>query len=216
MLNKEIRKINISCLFFVFSTIQLIHKLLTISRMATANSDLPEKYEKWLRIAILIDFAGRHLCYELLHKKEQLPTDGAKLYKELKDLKSKICRFKDQEEILCPSSEIIDESKFDLTLLLNVIDKKFPNKYVSFVTDLRRLRNIESHRGDKSLSNEEFDKKWNETIQILQNHGFNIKLVGDLKTCNLSPQFKDIAMKILSQGIVEIVIYSVCRRILYM
>lgn len=170
--------------------------------MAASNNNLLKEHEKWLRVATLIDFAGRHLCHTVLHVKEQLSTDGAKLYQELEGLKSKICRFKDQQEVLCPSSGITDESKFDLTLYTSVIEKKFPNKYNSLLTDLRKFRNSEFHRGNKSLSDKEFNQLWNSTTHMLESHGFDLQLTGDLKTCDLSTdqQFKDIAMQIFFQG----------------
>lgn len=179
--------------------------------MAAANTNLLNDYEKWLRVAVLIDFAGKHLCRTVLHTKEQLSTDGAKLYKELEGLKSKICRFKDQHEVLCPSNKITDESKFDLTLYTSVIEKKFPNKYNSMVNDLRQARNREFHRGNKSISDKEFNQLWNDTTQMLQSHGFDLQLVGNLKTCDLSlnEHFKDIAMYIYFQGMVKIFIYEV-------
>ena len=93
--------------------------------MAASNNNLFKEHEKWLRIATLIDFAGRNLCHTVLHTKEHLPTDGAKLCKELEGLKSKICRFKEQKEILCPPNGITDESKFDLTLYTSIIAKIF-------------------------------------------------------------------------------------------
>ena len=164
--------------------------------MAVANNNLFKDYEKWLRLAILIDFAGRHLCHTVLHAKEHLPTDGAELYKELEGFKSKICRCKNQQEILCPSNGITDENKFDVTLYTNIIEKKFPKRYDSLVTDLRNARNTQSHRGNKNLSDLEFNQLWNDTTQMLQKHGFDLQLVGSLRTCDLSSdnQFKDIAM----------------------
>ena len=167
--------------------------------MTAANSNLFKDYEKWLRVATLIDFAGRNLCHTVLHTKEHLPTDGAKLYKELEVFKSKICRYKDQQEILCPSNGITDERLFDLTLYTSIIDKKFPKKYDSLITDLRNCRNTEFHRGNKELSDSQFNQLWNDTTQMLQKHGFDIQLVHDLKTCDLSldSQFKDIVMHIL-------------------
>ena len=173
--------------------------------MAAANNNLLKEHEKWLRVATLIDFAGRHLCHTVLHVKEQLSTDGAKLYQELEGLKSKICRFKDQQEVLCPSSGITDESKFDLTLYTSIIEKKFPNKYNSLLTDLRKSRNSEFHRGNKFLSDREFNQLWNNTAQMLESHGFDLQLIGDLKTCDLSTdqQFKDIAMHIFFQGMAD-------------
>ena len=171
--------------------------------MAVANNNLFQDYEKWLRLATLIDFAGRHLCHTVLHAKEHLPTDGAELYKELEGFKSKICRYKDQQEILCPSNGITDESKFDVTLYTNIIEKKFPKRYDSLVTDLRNARNTECHRGNKKISDSEFNQLWNDTTQMLQKHGFDIQLVGSLRTCDLSSdnQFKDIAMHNFSTGI---------------
>lgn len=176
-----------------------------ISAMAAASDNLFKDYEKWLRVATLIDFGGRHLCHNVLHKKECLPTDGAKLYIEFKDLKSKICKFKDQEEILCPSNGVTDESKFDLTLYTSIIQVKFPNKYNSLLTDLRKSRNEEFHRGDKSLSDMEFNELWNNTKQMLESHGFDIKLIGKLKTCDLSTnqQFKDILNDIVFEGMTK-------------
>ena len=173
--------------------------------MAAINTNLLKEYEKWLRVATLIDFAGRNLCHTVLHVKEQLSTDGAKLYQELEGLKSKICRFKDQQDILCPPSGITDESKFDLTLYTSIIEKQFPKKYNSLVTDLRKSRNSEFHRGNKSLSDKEFDQLWNDTTQMLESHGFDLQLVGNLKTCDLSTdqQFKDIAMHIFFEGMGE-------------
>ena len=173
--------------------------------MAAASDNLFKDYEKWLRVATLIDFGGRHLCYNVLHKKERLPTDGAKLFAELKDLKSKICRFKEQEEILCPSNGVTDESKFDLTIYTSIIQIKFANKYTSLLTDLRNSRNKEFHRGDKSLSDIEFNELWNNAKQMLQSHGFDIKLIGKLKTCDLSTnqQFKDILKGIIFEGMTK-------------
>ena len=153
--------------------------------MAAANINLLKEYEKWLRVATLIDFAGRKLCHSVLHNKENLPIDGAKLYKKLEGFKTKICRFKDQQEILCPSNGITDESKFDLTLYTSIIENLFPKKYDSLVADLRNSRNRESHRGSKNLSSIEFDQLWFDTMQMLQKHGFDMQLVGNLKTCDL-------------------------------
>ena len=172
--------------------------------MAAPGSKLLVEYEKWFRVATLIDFAGRNLCYKVIHVDENIPTDGAKLYQELISLKSQICRYQSQHEVLCPSSGITDERKFDLTLYTSIIEKKFPRKYDQLVADLRQSRNTEFHRGDKSLSDKEFDQLWNETTQMLVSHGFDIQLVGDLKTCDLSStqKFNDSVMNIL-QGMVD-------------
>ena len=58
------------------------------------------------------------------------------------------------------------------------------------------MRNKEFHRGNKKLSDTEFDNLWNETTNMLENHGFDMKLVDDLKTSNpfSHRKFKDVAI----------------------
>ena len=163
--------------------------------MAAAKNNLCQEYEKWFRLTTLIDFAGRHLCYEVLFKKEKLPIDGALLYTELEGIKSKI-RFPDQLEIVFPSTGITDYNKFDLTLLTSIMQSKFGDRYKTLVCDLRGRRNKEFHRGNKTLSDTEFDTSWNETTHMLESHGFDMKLVSDLKTSDPFShlQFKDVAI----------------------
>ena len=163
--------------------------------MAAAKNNLCQEYEKWFRLTTLIDFAGRHLCYEVLFKKEKLPIDGALLYRELEGIKSKI-RFPDQFEIVFPSTGITDYNKFDLTLLTSIMQSKFGDRYKTLVCDLRGRRNKEFHRGNKTLSDTEFDTSWNETTHMLESHGFDMKLVSDLKTSDPFShlQFKDVAI----------------------
>ena len=166
--------------------------------MAAAKDNLCQEYEKWFRLTTLIDFAGRHLCHDVLFKREKLPIDGALLRTELEGLKSKICRYPDQIEIVFPSSGIADHNKFDLTLLTSIIQSKFKDKYETLVDDLRRARNKEFHRGNKTLSDTEFDDLWNETTVMLEKHGFDMKLVNDLKTSDpfSNQQFKDVSISI--------------------
>ena len=173
--------------------------------MSATNYNLFKEYEKWLRVATLIDFAGKYLCRKVLHDQEQLPTEGAKLYQELEGLKNKICKFKDQYDTLCPPNGITDETKFDLTLYTSIIQQKFPNKYNTLVDDLRNARNREFHRGNKFLSDQEFADLWKKTTKMLEKHGFEIQLVGDLEKCDLSSdqQFKDIAMSMFFQGMLN-------------
>ena len=163
--------------------------------MAAANITLSQEYQKWLRIMTLIDFAGRRLCRDVLFTKENLPTDGARLYEEIKDLK---CQFQDQKEILCPANGITDHTKFDLTLLTSIINKKFGNKYKSLVNDLRDARNRECHRGNKILSAAEFEQLWNDTTDMLTKYGFDVSLVNELKWCDIFSQYQlqDIAISI--------------------
>ena len=141
--------------------------------MATGKDKINREYKNWLRLTTLIDFAGRNLCYNVLFNKEKLPSDGLQLCNELKPLKSKICQFKSQQEILCPPSGITDHQKFDLTLFTSIIKVKFSNKYNSLVDDLRLARNREFHRGGKEISDTEFNQLWKDTTDMLVKHNFN-------------------------------------------
>ena len=74
---------------------------------------MQKAYENWLRVVVLINYAGKRLCYKILHVKEHLPCDGGRLYHKLEPYKNKM-HFQIHAEILCPSNEVIDEKKFDL------------------------------------------------------------------------------------------------------
>ena len=76
-------------------------------------TETTKDYVNWLRVLILINSAGKRMCYDTLHRKEQLPDDGAQLYSKLEIYKINM-HYQMHEEILCPSDKIIDESKFDL------------------------------------------------------------------------------------------------------
>lgn len=147
--------------------------------MADAKDKLSEKHEKWLRLIILVDFAARKLCEDVLFNKEKLPTDGVKLCCELKPIQSKICHFEEQFKVLCPSNGISDYTKFDLILLTRIVHKKSGTKYKSLAHDLREVLKELFHRDNKEVSEKEFGRLWDDTILMLKIHGFNPKLVGD-------------------------------------
>ena len=167
--------------------------------MATAK-DISQEYENWLRLITLVDFAGRSLCRDVLFNKEKVSKDEVELFKLLKPLESKICPFKHQRPILCPSTGKTDHSKFDVTLFTNIIKVLFQDKYKSLVEDLKKARNTESHRGDKSLSDSDFNQVWNDTEKMLVSHGFESKLVDEVKECDLfsHQKFRDIFLLIFS------------------
>ena len=165
----------------------------------TAAKDISEEYENWLRLMTLVDFAGRSLCRDVLFKIEKLPEDEVQLFKVLEPLKSKICRYPDQSEILCPPTGKTDHRKFDVTLFTSIITVKYGNKYKSLVDYLRNARNKEFHKGDKSLSGSDFNQLWNDTSQMLISHGFDPKLVKEVKDSDLfsHQKFRDILYLII-------------------
>ena len=177
----------------------------------TTAKHISQEYENWLRLITLVDFAGRSLCRDVLFKLENLPEDEVQLFKILEPLKSRICRYQDQREILCPPAGKTDHSKFDVTLFTSIITVKYGNKYKSLVDDLRSLRNKEFHKGDKSLSGSDFNQLWSDTSHVLVNHGFDPKLVNDMKDVDLfsHQKFRDILYSVISGN------NSFCVRVLY-
>ena len=163
-----------------------------------AAKDKISQYKNWVRIFLLIDYGGREVCRDVLFNKEKWPTDGVELYKKLKPLQSKICRFKSQCETLCPSHGKTDHNKFDLTLFTGIIDVIFGSTYKSLVKDLRDARNNECHRGNKELSNTEFNDLWKHTTDMLQKYGFNITSVDNLRAGDpfLDRRFNDVVSSI--------------------
>ena len=146
-------------------------------------------YENWLRLVVLINSAGKSLCYDILHKKEQLPHDGAQLYFKLESHKNKM-HYQIHKEILCPPSKIIDENKFDLLIYTAVIRLIFGAKYDGLIYDVRDMRNKIFHMKDVSNCAANFEQLWNEACTMLSKHGFDIKSLNVLRTCDL-PSVKE-------------------------
>ena len=167
--------------------------------MAAAKDELSQ-YKNWVRIFLLIDYGGREVCDNVLFNKENWPTDGAELFKRLKPLQSKICKYPDQREILCPSSGKTDHNKFDVTLFTRIIEVLFGSTYQSLVKDLRDARNNECHRGNKELSDTDFNQLWQRITKMLENYGFDVRSVDNLKAGDpfLDQRFKNIQGRYIS------------------
>ena len=142
-----------------------------------------QNHENWLRLVVLIDYAGSKLCQEVLHTKEGLLEDGSLLYHELLPYKDKM-QFNNQKEILCPQSGVTDESKFDITLYTRPIEKMFVGRHNLLIKDLRKTRNDLHHLANKDISDSDFEKRWKSACDMLQRHGFT-EAVDDLKTGSL-------------------------------
>ena len=146
--------------------------------------NLRQDYENWLRLVALIDCTGRRLCYDLLHRKEGVPDDGADFYNVLKKYKNRML-FQMHEEILSPSNEIIDETKFNLSLYTVVIRLMFGIKYKDLLHDVRDRRNKIFHMEDVSNCTSHFEELWSDACVILCKPGFCIELPSILKSCDL-------------------------------
>ena len=142
---------------------------------------LRNKFERYNRLINLVDFGGVYLCKEVLFKKECWPTDGRLLYDHLRGSTFRNCRIPEQKDVVFPPTRETDIDKFDLSLFTELISKIFGNKYESLVRDLRSMRNILLHRGDKMISKDEFDKIWESYSNLLENHGLDLRLIEEFR-----------------------------------
>ena len=149
-----------------------------------------KEYENWLRVVTLINYAGKQLCFKILHTKENLPLDGKEFYRKLEEYKDDI-HFQIHEEILCPPNSIIDENKFDLLVYAIVISCMFGDKYEELIDKVVDLRNEIFHMEDESIRALEFEKLWGKAYglfnDVFNKYGFdNIESLSVLKTCDIS------------------------------
>ena len=152
------------------------------------KNDIRNNSENWLRLAALIDYAAKNLCCEILHTKEEMPSDGSELYCKLQKYKSKM-HFQIHKEILCPANEYIDKSQFDLITYITVIRLMFGGKYKELLRNVMAMRNKIFHITDVSVDTAEFERLWDEIFEMFEKickDGFNIKLPVELKTWDLT------------------------------
>ena len=100
-------------------------------------------------------------------------------YKRLEPEQPRLCWFKNQRQVLCPSSEITNHSDFYLTLLTGIIEVIFGSKYESLVKDMRNLRNEECHRSNKELPDISIDNLWKYSAKMLEKYSLDLSLVDD-------------------------------------
>ena len=127
------------------------------------------------------------MCYEILHKREGLPEDGAALYCQLQRYNSDM-HFQIHEEIFCPSNKFIDESKLNLLTYTTIIDIMFGEKYMELLDKVMAVRKRIFPIENVLTCIEEFDQLWNmvySTFNKLCKDGYGIKLLDEFKTCDL-------------------------------
>ena len=172
---------------FLIKLTQINYFLLRLLESYNAESTGTRKdFDNWLRLVVLINYAGKSLCDEILHEKETLPRDGAKLYYELKKYKNDM-HYQIHKDILCPSDEVIDESKFNLMIYAAIIHLKFEIKikYKKLINDLRDMWNKIFHMKDVSTSTTKFEQLWSDASDMLERHSFDVKSLNILRTCDL-------------------------------
>ena len=135
---------------------------------------------------VLINYAGKKLCDDILHEKEQLPRDGSKLYNKLKEYKDDM-HYQIHEDILCPADKIIDESKFDFMIYAVIFHLMFGSttEYEKLINDVRDMWNKIFHMKDVSTCTTKFEQLWSDASDMLARHKFDIQLLTFLRTCDL-------------------------------
>ena len=126
-----------------------------VPKSISTASKLPGEYRNWLRLFTSIDNAGRTFCQNILYEKEKVPNDGKEFYCILQNYKNQM-HFQIHKEILCPSDQFIDDSKFDLMIYTAVIQMMYGDRYKVVVQDLRVLRNQSYHITKKIIKRRGF------------------------------------------------------------
>lgn len=141
-----------------------------------------------MAIGIFIDNAGRVLCQNILHKKENVPVDGKEFYFMLENYQNQM-HFQIHKEMLCSSDQFIDERKFDLLIYTVVTQMMYGDRYTNVIQDLRTMQSQLCHSGKKSLSTGKFENLWHFANHMFKYYGLedeNMKFLNDIKTWKLS------------------------------
>lgn len=152
-----------------------------------------DDYNKYIRLLVLVHYGGLKVCGEIIHDPKYcgLPKKEKDLYNHLTNkitIKFRKCLFPDQEAILFPKDKKTKIALFDLTLITKVIFEclKITPDMKKRLMQLKDERNDLSHRGENvTMSDADFDTKWNDLETLLSNLGLDISTVTDLKVKSL-------------------------------
>ena len=183
--------------------------------------DIWNKFEKWCRLAILVQAGGESVCKDIL-KELKVPEGGKDMYEHLKDHKIRITNSKKmfpfQKKALLPDSEDIDTTKLDIALfthIIEILDDPSKPKYPR-IKELRFKRNELFHMKEdqRDMSELEFDNRWNEVSQLFTNliTTFDMSTLSGLKNDNLfsNPDQKKILEDTLVKGSLKYFFYQSC------
>ena len=164
-----------------------------------------KRFEKWCRLAILIQEGGESVCKDILHKRIGVPTEGQDIYNYLQHYKTEIKNLnlqRYQEKILLPDNGVIDKRKLDLPLCTYIIQILDQTKQYLSIKKLRYKRNeifnMEEYK--KDMCEEKFEEYWNQLSELLKGLNYDMNLSINLKSEDL----------FLSRGREETIRYIVC------
>ena len=160
----------------------LIVFYILVSNLVKAT-ETHKEFENWLRLVVFINTAGKRFCDNILHEKEKLPRDGKQLCSELKKYNDNMY-YKIYKEVLCPSNEKIDKSKFDLMIYVAVIHvvSGATHKFIYKILDM--LNKI-FHIKDVSIYTKHFEQEWEITCAMFRDQGVDTKPYNVLRKCDL-------------------------------
>ena len=144
-----------------------------------------KEYENWLRLVVLINTAGKCFCDKILHEKEKLPRDGEQLCSELKKYNDNVY-YEIYKDVLCPSDEKIDKTKFDLMIYVAVIHVVSGATYKKFIYKMIDMLNKIFHINNVSIYTKNFEEEWEIICSVFRHQGVDIEPYNVLRKCDLS------------------------------
>ena len=175
-----------------------------------SSQDIWNRFEKWCRLAILVQEGGESACKYIL-KEMKVPESGKEMYRHLKSYETSIKKsnmFPYQKKALLPVNEDIDTTKLDIALytyIIQILDDPIKPNYPK-IEQLRFKRNELFHMKEdkRNMSKAEFDVRWNEVSQLLTDlvTTFDMSNLNGFKRDNLfsNPDQKKILEDILLKG----------------
>ena len=142
---------------------------------------------------VLINYAGKVLCDDILHEKKEVTRKGADLYKKLKKYENEM-DYQIHKNILCPSDKIVDESKFDLMIYAAVVNLMFgdTDEYDNLIDDVIDMWTKIFYMKDVSICTTKFEQLWKDACDMLTEHGFNKESHFVLRNLSSNKEFKGI------------------------
>ena len=175
--------------------------------------DIKTKFERWVRLVILLQEGGDSVCKRIIHTEMTVPRQGNEMYKFFKRYETEINKSnmpKYEKEKILPKNECIDTGKLDIpmmTRIIQIFDKTVKYKSIS---KLRDKRNDLLHMGEdrRDMSEQEFSDHWNEVSLLLASLNCDMSLLNNLKSINLTQnQDYDGTLADILKGSVENIIF---------
>ena len=135
-----------------------------------------KKCAKYYRLTNQIDFISTNLCQYLLFDRENFPTNNEMLYHELEKRIHKENFHEANLMRIFPYSKKTNVHEWNLTLFMKVIQELFGLKYSRLLRDLKKLSNQLLNKGNKYLSDDEYENFCCRAGEIFRYHESNFNM----------------------------------------